>query len=106
MEKELVEHQPQVKCLREIYSTLLTKGHGAAYTEAEEKVHVIEKKLEQLLEQVSRDLVSLQRSQVSPLVALKLSCFMQTEKPCYGPAWGGRSLPLSAVWPEQVLKAL
>lgn len=63
LEKELVEHQPQVNSLQEISSTLLIKGHGEDYIEAEEKVHVIEKKLKQLLEQVSQDLVSLQRSQ-------------------------------------------
>ncbi|XP_061285085.1 nesprin-2 isoform X12 [Bos javanicus] len=63
LEKELVERQPQVNSLQEISSTLLIKGHGEDYIEAEEKVHVIEKKLKQLLEQVSQDLVSLQRSQ-------------------------------------------
>ncbi|KAF4017561.1 hypothetical protein G4228_009109, partial [Cervus hanglu yarkandensis] len=63
LEKELVEHQPQVNSLQEISSTLLIKGHGEDYIEAEEKVHVIEKKLKQLLEQVSQDLVSLQQSQ-------------------------------------------
>ena len=66
-----MERQPQVNSLQEISSTLLIKGHGEDYIEAEETVHVIEKKLKQLLEQVSQDLVSLQRSQVSPLVALK-----------------------------------
>ncbi|XP_070325555.1 nesprin-2 isoform X5 [Odocoileus virginianus] len=63
LEKELVERQPQVKSLQEISSTLLIKGHGEDYIEAEEKVHVIEKKLKQLLEQVSQDLVSLHQSQ-------------------------------------------
>lgn len=66
-----MERQPQVNSLQEISSTLLIKGHGEDYIEAEEKVHVIEKKLKQLLEQVSQDLVSLQRSQVSLPVALK-----------------------------------
>ncbi|XP_057586422.1 nesprin-2 [Hippopotamus amphibius kiboko] len=65
LEKELVEHQPEVNALQEISSSLLIKGHGEDYIEAEEKVHVIEKKLKQLLEQVSQDLVSLQRSQNS-----------------------------------------
>ncbi|XP_076978529.1 nesprin-2 isoform X1 [Tamandua tetradactyla] len=63
LEKELVEHQPQVKCLQEISDSLLIKEQGEHYIEAEEKVHVIEKKLTQLLEQVSQDLKSLQRSQ-------------------------------------------
>ena len=66
-----MECQPQVNSLQEISSSLLIKGHREDYIEAEEKVHVIEKKLKQLLEQVSQDLVSLQRSQVSPLVASK-----------------------------------
>ena len=61
--------QPQVSSLREISNSLLTKGHGEDYIEAEEKVHVIEKKFKQLLEQVSQDLMSLEGSQVSPLVA-------------------------------------
>lgn len=63
LEKELVGHQPQVDSLQEISSSLLIKGHGEDYIEAAEKVHVIEKKLQQLLEQVSRDLLSLQESQ-------------------------------------------
>ncbi|XP_008564479.1 PREDICTED: nesprin-2 [Galeopterus variegatus] len=63
LEKELVERQPQVNSLQEISNSLLIKGHGEDYIEAEEKVHVIEKKLKQLLEQVSQDLISLQRSQ-------------------------------------------
>ncbi|XP_037688490.1 nesprin-2 isoform X2 [Choloepus didactylus] len=63
LEKELVEHQPQVNSLQEISNSLLIKGHGEEYIEAEEKVHVIGKKLTQLLEQVSQDLKSLQRSQ-------------------------------------------
>ncbi|XP_060030825.1 nesprin-2 isoform X4 [Erinaceus europaeus] len=63
LEKELVECQPQVNSLQEISNSLLIKGHGEDYIEAEEKVHVIEKKLKQLLEQVSQDLMSLQESQ-------------------------------------------
>ncbi|XP_059997586.1 nesprin-2 isoform X1 [Lagenorhynchus albirostris] len=72
LEKELVERQPQVNSLQEISSSLLIKGHREDYIEAEEKVHVIEKKLKQLLEQVSQDLVSLQQSQNpdSPLPSL------------------------------------
>lgn len=66
-----MERQPQVNALQEIASSLLLKGHRGDYIEAEEKVHVIEKKLKQLLEQVSQDLVSLQQSQVGPLVASK-----------------------------------
>lgn len=66
-----MEHQPQVNSLQEISDSLLIKGHGEDYIEAEEKVHVIEKKLKQLLEQVSQDLISFQGSQVSPLVAFK-----------------------------------
>ncbi|XP_044087705.1 nesprin-2 isoform X6 [Neovison vison] len=63
LEKELGERQPQVNTLREISDSLLVKGHGEDYIEAEEKVHVIEKKLKQLLEQVSQDLMSLQGCQ-------------------------------------------
>ncbi|XP_032200348.1 nesprin-2 isoform X13 [Mustela erminea] len=63
LEKELGERQPQVNTLREISDSLLVKGRGEDYIEAEEKVHVIEKKLKQLLEQVSQDLMSLQGRQ-------------------------------------------
>uniref|UniRef100_M3Z9E4 Spectrin repeat containing nuclear envelope protein 2 n=1 Tax=Nomascus leucogenys TaxID=61853 RepID=M3Z9E4_NOMLE len=63
LEKELVERQPQVDMLQEISNSLLIKGHGEDYIEAEEKVHVIEKKLKQLREQVSQDLMSLQGTQ-------------------------------------------
>uniref|UniRef100_A0A2K6FJQ6 Nesprin-2 n=1 Tax=Propithecus coquereli TaxID=379532 RepID=A0A2K6FJQ6_PROCO len=63
LEKELVERQLQVDSLQEISNSLLIKGQGEDYIEAEEKVHVIEKKLKQLLEQVSQDLMSLQGSQ-------------------------------------------
>ncbi|XP_054988523.1 nesprin-2 isoform X1 [Sorex araneus] len=69
LEKELVERQPQVNALQEISNSLLVKGHEEDYIEAEEKVHVIEKKLKQLLEQVSQDLKSLQGSQ-SPHLSL------------------------------------
>ncbi|XP_059549889.1 nesprin-2 isoform X2 [Myotis daubentonii] len=64
LEKELMERQPQVNSLQEISDSLLVKGHGEDYIEAEEKVHVIEKKLRRLLEQVSHDLMSLQGSQI------------------------------------------
>uniref|UniRef100_A0A673TZC2 Spectrin repeat containing nuclear envelope protein 2 n=1 Tax=Suricata suricatta TaxID=37032 RepID=A0A673TZC2_SURSU len=63
LQKELEEREPQVNTLQEISKSLLIKGHGEDYIEAEEKVHVIEKKLKQLLEQVSQDLMSLQGSQ-------------------------------------------
>ncbi|XP_006864630.1 PREDICTED: nesprin-2 [Chrysochloris asiatica] len=62
LEKELLEHQPQVESLQEISANLL-KGHGEDYIEAEEKVHVIGKKFKQLLEEVSQDLMFLQGSQ-------------------------------------------
>lgn len=62
LEKELIDRQPQVSSLQEISSSLLVKGHGEDYIEAEEKVHVIEKKLKQLREQVAQDLMSLQGS--------------------------------------------
>ncbi|GAB1297538.1 Nesprin-2 [Apodemus speciosus] len=62
LEKELTARQPQVSSLQEISSSLLVKGHGEDYIEAEEKVHVIEKKLKQLQEQVAQDLMSLQGS--------------------------------------------
>ncbi|XP_038193388.1 nesprin-2 isoform X4 [Arvicola amphibius] len=60
LERELEDRQPQVSSLQEISSSLLVKGHGEDYIEAAEKVHVIEKKLKQLREQVAQDLMSLQ----------------------------------------------
>ncbi|XP_063097180.1 nesprin-2 isoform X2 [Cavia porcellus] len=63
LEKELAECQPHVNSLHELSTSLLVKGNGEDYIEAEEKVHVIKKKLQQLREQVARDLLSLQRSQ-------------------------------------------
>lgn len=92
LEKELMERQPQVNALQEISDTLLMKGRGEDYIEAEEKVHVIEKKLKQLLDQVSQDLLSLQGSQVSPLwlLNIKLSHSMQMGKECCSLAVGGR----------------
>lgn len=68
LEKELEDRQPQVSSLQ-ISSSLLVKGHGEDYIEAAEKVHVIEKKLKQLREQVAQDLTSLQERLVSPVVA-------------------------------------
>ncbi|XP_072485533.1 nesprin-2 isoform X2 [Notamacropus eugenii] len=63
LEKELLEHQLQVSSLQEISKYLLAKGNRENYIEANEKVHVIGKKLNQLLDQVSQDLESLQGSQ-------------------------------------------
>ncbi|XP_026635286.1 nesprin-2 isoform X2 [Microtus ochrogaster] len=60
LEKELEDRQPQASSLQEISSGLLVKGHGEDSIEAAEKVHVIEKKLKQLREQVAQDLKSLQ----------------------------------------------
>uniref|UniRef100_A0A670I6Q1 Spectrin repeat containing nuclear envelope protein 2 n=1 Tax=Podarcis muralis TaxID=64176 RepID=A0A670I6Q1_PODMU len=56
LEKELLERQPQVNTLQEISTHLLVKSGGGDYVEAHEKVHVIGKKLKQLLERVSSDL--------------------------------------------------
>ena len=70
LEKELEDLQPQVCYLLEISSGLLVKGHGEDYIDAAEKVHVIEKKLKQLREQVAQDLKSLKERLVSPVVAL------------------------------------
>uniref|UniRef100_A0A5F8GSM9 Spectrin repeat containing nuclear envelope protein 2 n=1 Tax=Monodelphis domestica TaxID=13616 RepID=A0A5F8GSM9_MONDO len=63
LEKELLEHQHQVSSLQEISKYLLAKGDEDNYIEADEKVHVIGKKLNQLLDQVAQDLESLQDSQ-------------------------------------------
>lgn len=103
-----MERQPQVNSLHEISNSLLIKGHGEDYIEAEEKVHVIEKKLQQLLNQVSQDLMSLQRSQVSPLVAFQYkdarcrqgsSHAMGWEAASTPLAWSLESYPFVAVWP-------
>uniref|UniRef100_A0A8C3ID28 Spectrin repeat containing nuclear envelope protein 2 n=1 Tax=Chrysemys picta bellii TaxID=8478 RepID=A0A8C3ID28_CHRPI len=56
LEKELLEQQLQVNTLQEISTYLLVKSDGEDYIEADEKIHVIGKKLKQLLEQVSHDL--------------------------------------------------
>uniref|UniRef100_A0ABM5FBV7 Nesprin-2 isoform X3 n=1 Tax=Pogona vitticeps TaxID=103695 RepID=A0ABM5FBV7_9SAUR len=63
LEKELLERQLQVNTLQEISTYLLAKSDGGEYVEAKEKVHVIGKKLKQLLEGVSRDLKVSRRSQ-------------------------------------------
>nr|XP_060611126.1 nesprin-2 [Anolis sagrei ordinatus] len=62
LEKELLERQLQVNTLQEISTHLLDKS-GGDYAEADEKVHVIGKKLKQLLEGVSQDLKVSQGSQ-------------------------------------------
>uniref|UniRef100_A0A803Y061 Spectrin repeat containing nuclear envelope protein 2 n=1 Tax=Meleagris gallopavo TaxID=9103 RepID=A0A803Y061_MELGA len=64
LEKELLEQQLKVNCLQELSAYLLLKSDGEDYIEADEKVHVIGKKLKQLIEQVSHDLKSLQGSLV------------------------------------------
>ncbi|XP_042310386.1 nesprin-2 isoform X2 [Sceloporus undulatus] len=56
LEKELLQQQLQVNTLQEISTCLLVKSDGRDYIEADEKVHVIGKKLKQLLEGVSQDL--------------------------------------------------
>ncbi|XP_045678396.1 nesprin-2 isoform X12 [Phyllostomus hastatus] len=88
LEKELVERQPQVNTLQEISDSLLIKGHGDDYIEAEEKVHVIEKKLKQLLEQVSQDLMSLQGSRIPDPALPNLDEVDAGEQPpaAFGPA--------------------
>lgn len=60
LEKELLEQQPKVNSLQELCAYLLLKSDGEDYIEAEEKVHVIGKKLKQLIEQVSHDLKTIQ----------------------------------------------
>ncbi|KAL7992726.1 hypothetical protein Chor_016982 [Crotalus horridus] len=64
LEKELLERQLQVNTLQEIAAYLLVKLDGEEYIEANEKVHVIGKKLKQLLEGVSCDLKASQGRQV------------------------------------------
>ncbi|XP_077180010.1 nesprin-2 isoform X2 [Paroedura picta] len=63
LEKELLERQPQVHTLQEISTYLLARSDGGKYAEADEKVHVIGKKLKQLLEGVSCDLKTARSSQ-------------------------------------------
>uniref|UniRef100_A0A8B9BUY5 Spectrin repeat containing nuclear envelope protein 2 n=1 Tax=Anser brachyrhynchus TaxID=132585 RepID=A0A8B9BUY5_9AVES len=65
LEKELLEQQPKVNSLQELCAYLLLKSDGEDYIEAEEKVHVIGKKLKQLIEQVSHDLKTIQGNLVS-----------------------------------------
>ncbi|KAM8807307.1 nesprin-2 [Eudromia elegans] len=60
LEKELLEQQLKVNSLQELSAYLLLKSDGEDYIEADEKVHVIGKKLKQLIEQVSHDLKTMQ----------------------------------------------
>ncbi|NWX82754.1 SYNE2 protein, partial [Nothoprocta pentlandii] len=60
LEKELLEQQLKVNSLQELSTYLLLKSDGEDYIEADEKVHVIGKKLKQLIEQVSHDLKTIQ----------------------------------------------
>ncbi|NXI70462.1 SYNE2 protein, partial [Anseranas semipalmata] len=60
LEKELLEQQLNVNSLQELSAYLLLKSDGEDYIEADEKVHVIGKKLKQLIEQVSHDLKTIQ----------------------------------------------
>uniref|UniRef100_A0A8C2T0X3 Spectrin repeat containing nuclear envelope protein 2 n=1 Tax=Coturnix japonica TaxID=93934 RepID=A0A8C2T0X3_COTJA len=62
LEKELLEQQLKVNSLQELSAYLLLKSDGEDYIEADEKVHVIGKKLKQLIEQVSHDLKTVQGS--------------------------------------------
>ncbi|XP_054681925.1 nesprin-2 isoform X1 [Grus americana] len=59
LEKELLEQQLKVNSLQELTAYLLLKFDGD-YIEADEKVHVIGRKLKQLIEQVSHDLKTIQ----------------------------------------------
>uniref|UniRef100_A0A674JVY0 Spectrin repeat containing nuclear envelope protein 2 n=1 Tax=Terrapene triunguis TaxID=2587831 RepID=A0A674JVY0_9SAUR len=69
LEKELLEQQLQVNALQEISTYLLVKSDGEDYIEADEKIHVIGKKLKQLLEQVSHDLKTSQGNLLAPAPA-------------------------------------
>uniref|UniRef100_A0A8C6XIP5 KASH domain-containing protein n=1 Tax=Naja naja TaxID=35670 RepID=A0A8C6XIP5_NAJNA len=83
LEKELLERQLQVNTLQEIAAYLLVQPDGEKYTEANEKVHVIGKKLKQLLEGVSCDLKASQgRQQPAPPRGL-LSVYVQVACPVY-----------------------
>lgn len=76
LEKELLEQQLKVNCLQELSAYLLLKSDGEDYIEADEKVHVIGKKLKQLIEQVSHDLKTVQGSLVSQFEYLFRSLFL------------------------------
>uniref|UniRef100_A0A8C7E020 KASH domain-containing protein n=1 Tax=Naja naja TaxID=35670 RepID=A0A8C7E020_NAJNA len=82
LEKELLERQLQVNTLQEIAAYLLVQPDGEKYTEANEKVHVIGKKLKQLLEGVSCDLKASQGRQVGWTACL-LSVYVQVACPVY-----------------------
>uniref|UniRef100_A0ACB8G653 Uncharacterized protein n=1 Tax=Sphaerodactylus townsendi TaxID=933632 RepID=A0ACB8G653_9SAUR len=63
LEKELLERQLQVHTLQEISTYLLAQSDDGEYVDANEKVHVIGKKLKQLLQGVSQDLKTARSSQ-------------------------------------------
>ncbi|XP_048455965.1 nesprin-2-like [Rhincodon typus] len=56
LEAEMLEKRPQVNALQEISEQLLESGEGAACDEANEKVHVIGRKLKLLLGEITADL--------------------------------------------------
>ncbi|XP_059504896.1 nesprin-2 [Stegostoma tigrinum] len=56
LEAEMLEKRPQVNTLQEISEQLLESGEGAACDEANEKVHVIGRKLKLLLGEITADL--------------------------------------------------
>uniref|UniRef100_A0A8C6ZRD9 KASH domain-containing protein n=1 Tax=Nothoprocta perdicaria TaxID=30464 RepID=A0A8C6ZRD9_NOTPE len=70
LEKELLEQQLKVNSLQELSTYLLLKSDGEDYIEADEKVHVIGKKLKQLIEQVSHDLKTIQGNLVSQSLSI------------------------------------
>ncbi|XP_009693818.1 PREDICTED: nesprin-2-like, partial [Cariama cristata] len=59
LEKELLEQQLKVNALQELTANLLLKS-DSDYIEADEKVHVIGRKLKRLVEQVSHSLETIQ----------------------------------------------
>ncbi|KAM6445512.1 nesprin-2 isoform 2-T3 [Rhynochetos jubatus] len=61
LEKELLEQQLKVNTLEELTAYLVLKSYGD-YVEVDEKVRVIGRKLKQLIEQVSRDIKTIQRN--------------------------------------------
>uniref|UniRef100_A0A669QTS5 Spectrin repeat containing nuclear envelope protein 2 n=1 Tax=Phasianus colchicus TaxID=9054 RepID=A0A669QTS5_PHACC len=79
LEKELLEQQLKVNCLQELSAYLLLKSDGEDYIEADEKVHVIGKKLRQLIEQVSHDLKTVQGSLVSHAVSVCVCLLFRAE---------------------------
>ncbi|POI29109.1 hypothetical protein CIB84_007142, partial [Bambusicola thoracicus] len=83
LEKELLEQQLKVNCLQELSAYLLLKSDGEDYIEADEKVHVIGKKLKQLTEQVSHDLKTVQGSLLFFLLLLLLACMIPSSEEDY-----------------------